>query len=93
MSQLDEPLTVLARIPPVYPIRARRRGIEGTVTVTFEVDEQGNVANLRIVEAVPPNIFEKSVLQCVSRWRYKPGTIEGVAVRARVETTIRFNME
>lgn len=93
MDKLDEPLTAIARIPPVYPILARRRGTEGWVRVAFEVDENGYVDNLHILESKPLGIFDKSVMQCVSKWRYKPGTVEGVAVRAKTETTIRFELE
>lgn len=92
-SQLDKPLTTVSRIPPVYPIRARRKGIEGWVRVAFDVSKEGHVENLTILEAQPSGVFERSVMRCVSRWRYKPGTVEGIAVRARMETTIRFEME
>ena len=93
VGQLDGPLTTLARIPPVYPIRARRRAIEGWVKVTFIVDETGKVGDITISDAQPVGLFEKSVEQCVRNWRFKPGTVEGVPVRAKVETTIRFELE
>jgi protein TonB len=92
-GDLDAPLTVLVRIPPVYPLRARRLGIEGRVRVSFLVETSGNVDQIKILEAEPAGVFESSVRQCVSRWRFKPGTIEGVPVRARMETTIQFKLE
>lgn len=93
MGQLDEPLTPVTKIPPVYPMRARRKGIEGWVKVRFEVDEQGRVQQLQVLEGKPRGVFDKSVIQCVSKWRYKPGTVEGIAVRTRMETKIRFELE
>lgn len=93
MSQLDRPLTPISRIPPVYPIRARRKGIEGWVRVRFDVDEQGVISQLQIIEGNPQGVFNKSVIQCVSKWRFKAGTVEGIPVRSRMETTIRFEME
>lgn len=92
-AELDAPLTALVRIPPLYPLRARQRGIEGWVRVRFLVDEQGNVDQVTILEAQPPGIFEKNVQRCVSGWQFKPGTIEGVAVSTQVETTINFELE
>lgn len=92
-GQLDAPLTTLVRIPPVYPVRARRRSIEGWVKVTFVVDERGHVGNIAIVEAQPEGLFENSVRRCVSGWRFKPGTVEGMPVKASVETVIRFELE
>ncbi len=93
MGQLDAPLTILSRIPPVYPLRAQRRGIEGWVKVRFLVDEQGRVGHISILEAEPANIFNKSVRQCVSKWCFKPGTVEGMAVKAWMETTVRFKLK
>ena len=93
VGQLDAPLTTLARIPPVYPMRARRRGIEGWVRVNFVVDETGKVSSITIVEAQPSGLFEQSVNRCVSTWRFKPGTVDGMPVKTRVETTIRFTLD
>ena len=92
-GQLDAPLTTLVRIPPVYPMRARRRGIQGWVKVAFIVDEQGHVLDVTILTAEPQGIFDQSVKRCVAGWRFKPGTIEGVPVRTKAETTIRYQLE
>jgi protein TonB len=92
-EQLDAPLTTLARIAPVYPLRARRRGIEGWVKVSFIVDETGHVHDVAIISAEPPGIFDQSVRRCVSGWRFKPGTVEGTPVRTKAETTIRYALE
>lgn len=91
-DQLDLPLTALFRAQPVYPIQARRRGTEGWVKVLLTVDEKGNVAKTVILDAEPAGIFEKSVKRCISRWRYKPGTVDGVPVKAKIETTIQFKL-
>ena len=92
-GDLDAPLSVLVRIPPVYPLRARRRGIEGWVRLSFVVNTSGNVVQVQILEAEPAGVFEKSVRQCVTRWRFEPGTIDGMPVRARMGTTIQFKLE
>ncbi len=92
-NQLDSPLIPLAKIPPLYPMRASRRGIEGWVKVRFIVNSSGLVENLEIIESKPSKIFDKSVMNCVSRWKFKPGTVEGIAVPTQAETTIRFKLE
>lgn len=92
-AQLDAPLTTLVRIPPIYPLRARQRGIEGWVKVRFLVDEQGSVSQVTLLDSHPEGLFDKSVQRCVSGWKFKPGTIEGVAVTSQVETTINFELE
>lgn len=92
-GDLDSPLTVLARMPPVYPLHAKHRGIEGWVRVRFVVDETGRVGDITVLESDPPGIFEQTTKRCVAGWRFQAGTVEGVPVKAWAETTIRFKLE
>ena len=92
-GQLDGPLTALAQIPPIYPMVAKRRNIEGWVTVRFMVDEQGQVGRITVLAAEPEGIFEQSVLRCIAGWRFKPGTVGGTPVKSLVEQTITFKLE
>ena len=93
MGELDAPLTPLTRIPPLYPMRAKRKGIEGWVKVKFLVDTAGTVGSVTILDAQPVKIFDQSVHRCLAGWRFKPGTVEGMAVKTWVTTTIRFELE
>lgn len=93
VGQLDGPLTTLTRLPPIYPIHARRRGIGGWVKVAFIVNETGRVGDITVLASEPVGLFEKSVERCVSGWRFKPGTVAGMPVKTKVETTIRFELE
>ncbi len=92
-SELDGPLTAMAKVPPVYPMRAARLGLEGWVKIGFVVTREGLVENIKILEADPEGVFENAVVNCVSQWRFRPGTVVGVAVPAQARTTIRFQLE
>jgi protein TonB len=92
-SQLDTPLTILARIPPLYPLKAKRQGIEGWVRIRFLVNEDGGVEEVTVVESRPPGVFEQAVKGSVSRWRFQPGLVDGIPVRTQAETTIRFELK
>jgi periplasmic protein TonB len=92
-ADLDHPMTAVSRIPPVYPMNARRRNIEGWVSVRFVVDKDGRVESVAILEEKPPGVFDRAVIDCVSAWRFNPGTIGGVPVRTVAETTIRFELD
>ena len=92
-GELDSPLTPLAKVPPIYPIRASRRGIEGWVKIQFVVNKFGGVENLKVIEAQPEGIFDKSVVNCLARWKFKPGTVQGVAVSTLAETVINFQLD
>ncbi|MDD9302491.1 MAG: TonB family protein [Desulfobacter sp.] len=92
-GDLDLPLTAVAKIPPVYPLRATRMGIEGWVKIQFVVTPKGRVRDVTILEADPKGIFETAVINCASKWRFIPGTVKGEAVAVQARTIIRFQLE
>ncbi len=92
-DDLDKPLIPVSRVPPFYPLQAKRASVEGWVDIEFMVNEQGRVTDIRIIDAQPPGVFEQSVRKAVSGWRFQPGTVMGEPVKTRVATTIRFELE
>jgi protein TonB len=92
IGDLDAPLTPLVRMPPRYPIQAKRRGIEGWVKVNFMVNQQGLVEKIKIVDAHPAGVFDQSAIQSISTWRFNPGTVEGVAVSTLATQILKFEL-
>lgn len=64
--------TPLRKVKPKYPNRARRRGIEGEVSVSFIVSENGSVKrdSIRIISAKPAKVFNRSVVTAVAKWKF-----------------------
>ena len=93
ISELDTGLMPLVKIPPLYPIRARRNGIEGSVTVEFTVTRDGLVSDISILAAKPETLFDNAVITCVSQWKFTPPKKEGVPVATRARTTVEFRLE
>ena len=93
LAEVDSAPMPVAQMQPLYPIRAKRAGIEGWVKVRFVVNKKGLVEKIRILEARPENIFDQSVIRCLSAWRFSPGTYEGEPVNTLVGTTIKFELE
>ncbi len=92
-TELDNPLVPVSQVPPVYPMRARRQGIEGWVAVKFLVNRDGGVESVSILDSNPPKVFDRSVLGCVRAWHFDAGTISGVPVNTWVETTVKFKLK
>lgn len=92
LGEVDTPPRLSHPVNPVYPYDARRAGITGVVRVRFMVDEHGRVSKITILSAKPKNVFEKSVLNAVRRWRFRPGVLDGKPVPTWVEVPLRFNL-
>ncbi len=83
----------LSRIAPIYPLSARRRGIEGEVTVEFDIGADGSVENIRVVRSDPPGMFDSYVINAVQKWRYRPRMVNGEAQpRRNVYANLKFEL-
>ncbi|MDM7983795.1 MAG: energy transducer TonB [Maricaulis sp.] len=59
------------RSAPEYPRGAERRGIEGSVTVSYAIDADGSVVDAQIVESTPAGVFDRAALAAIETWRYE----------------------
>lgn len=92
-AALDKPLTPLAQSPFIYPMRAKRLGLEGWVKIKLLISKQGDVEQVIVIDAEPKDLFESTVERGVKMWRFSPGTVDGEPVRSWVTTTVRFELE
>ena len=86
----------LVTIAPQYPTRAAQRGIEGWCHVTFSIDGLGNVIEDTIVvlDAEPPNLFDRASVRAVARFKYQPRVVDGVGVRVDgLQYVFRYELE
>jgi len=93
IGDLDEPPRPLARLNPVYPPRARMRRIEGEVVVEFVVNPDGTVRNVEVISSRPGETFSDAAVRSIQRWRFAPGTKEGLAVPTRVRQKVTFSLQ
>ena len=92
-NQVDTIPMPTFKTPPRYPYRAKRMGLEGVVKVKFLVDRDGHVSNVEILSASMPGVFDESVINAVSSWKYSPGELMGKRVATMVTTEVIFKME
>ncbi|MEL7449955.1 MAG: energy transducer TonB, partial [Pseudomonadota bacterium] len=83
---------LIYRVDPQYPSSARTRGMEGTVTVDFAVNELGSVQDIQIVGTGIPPGFQRSVKQAVALWKYSPLRRDGLPVTHRQTQTFSFRL-
>jgi protein TonB len=88
---LVAPVEMAQNGKPRYPPAAKRKGIEGTVVVAFEVLEDGTVASPRIVSG--PEELHDCVLRVVASWRFQPAHRGPEKVRFRMKKSIVFRLE
>ncbi len=87
------PPRVVRRTAPQYPKAARAKGTTGRVVLELLVDERGTVADVRVLEAEPPGVFDDAARAAARGWRFEPARRGSERVRAWVRQSIRFELE
>lgn len=73
----DGPLVAIVRVAPTYPTSLIARGIEGWVTVIFDVLPDGSVTNIAVLNSSHSG-FERNAMRAASRFKFKARVVEGV---------------
>jgi protein TonB len=76
---------------PVYPIIARRRGLEGQTLLKVEVSATGS-ANVSLVRSSGHEVLDSSALAAVKDWRFRPATKNGVSVAGELAVPVTFRL-
>ena len=92
-NQVDQRPSIVKRITPDYPVRARRMSIEGKVAVQAVIDTSGYPKSCTIAFADPKGHFEKSALEAARRMRFIPGMIQGKHVNTVVLIPFIFKLK
>jgi protein TonB len=59
--------------------------------VTIRPD--GSVSNAKILESKPKRLFDKSALDAIKRWKFRPKVVNGSPVSQRARQVIEFKLD
>jgi protein TonB len=82
-----------AALQPPYPPSEQRMGNEGKVTVRITIGADGRVKAVSRVSAASDAFYKATERQALSRWRFKPATIDGRPVESQKVMTVHFRIE
>jgi len=75
-----------------YPQVATVNGIQGKVYITFIVESDGSVSNVKVARGVDPLIDDEAVKSVKSSPKWMPGMHKGKAVRVSYYITVNFEL-
>jgi protein TonB len=79
--------------PPMpYPHSARRRGWEGDVLLRVDVSASGKVLSAHIESSSGYGILDDTALQTVTKWRFRPASINGTPKADTVLVPVHFQL-
>ncbi|MFC7290254.1 energy transducer TonB [Hirschia litorea] len=78
---------VVKQVAPEYPRGAERREMEGSVSLSFDVNDAGAVENVQVVDASTPGVFDSAAIKALSQWKFEAGSPD-----SGVNVTINFQL-
>lgn len=75
-----------------YPAEEAKAGKQGTVYVSFVVEKDGSVSNVKILKGVAdaPGLSQEAIRVITAMPKWTPGKINGKTVRVSVTQPIKF---
>ena len=85
------PPKLLAKVEPTYSEEARAARLSGTAVLSLEVDANGVPQNITVLRS-PGLGLDAEAIVAVTKWRFQPGSKNGVpvAVLATIEVNFRL---
>jgi protein TonB len=75
---------------PVYPPSARQLNVQGSVTISATIDENGKVVSARALNG--PLLLRDPAVDSVKQWKYSPGLADGKPVPSQVTVNVDFRL-
>jgi protein TonB len=92
-APVDGDALAIVRVLPRYPSRALSRGREGWVLLEFSIDKIGQAMDPVVIDADPPGVFDRSAMNAVKKWKYRPMIEDGKpAIRRGVRQLFSYQI-
>ncbi len=92
-SDSIEPASPTLKTQPIYPSSLLKNKIGGKVVIAAVVDAAGVVIRCTIKTSSGQPELDKSALTAVQKWKFKPGTRDGKAVKSTCLIPYTFKVE
>ncbi|MBK3517402.1 energy transducer TonB [Carboxylicivirga marina] len=76
-----------------YPVICQENGVQGMVSVSFVIDEKGDVTNVKAFRGVDPNLEREAIRVVKSMPKWEPGKQRGKAVKVSYSVPVRFKLQ
>ncbi len=74
----------------LYPAAAKQSHIEGNVTVSANIDENGKVVGATALSG--PMLLRQAAVDSVTQWKYSPSLIDGKPAPSQVTVSVAFRL-
>lgn len=88
-----EAALVSGDLQPPYPTSEQRLEREGTVVIRLTIGTNGRVVAAEKVRATSDAFYAATERHALSRWRFRPATLDGRPIEGRKTLTVHFRLD
>jgi protein TonB len=79
---------------PKYPKSLKKVREDADLTVEGVISENGDYIDAKVIDQINPNgDIQKSALEAVARYKFKPATLDGKPVAVLTRVVIHFRIQ
>ena len=82
-----------SRPEPSYPAASRRTGEQGSVKLRVELDEEGHISSVKVVESSGHPRLDNAGVNTIKNWKCEAATRDGKPARAIATQVFDFKLE
>jgi TonB family protein len=91
LAKMTQPM-ILTKVEAKYTEQARLEKIEGAVTVSVVVSEEGKATDIKVTKSLGAGL-DQNAIDAVKQWVFKPGTKDGVPVPVFAVIQVNFQLK
>ena len=81
----------VVRVAPSYPEKAAAENIEGWVVLNFDIEKNGTIKEIKVVDSSPKGTFDESARKALAKWRYAPHEVKNA--NATIQLDFKLDSE
>jgi len=76
-----------------YPVVAQENNVQGRVIIGFVVEKDGSISDVKVIRSVDPSLDREAQRVVKSMPKWKPGKLNGKAVRVKYTVPVVFRVQ
>ena len=77
----------------IYPAEAEKNGFQGRVVVTYVVEKDGSLSQVKVAKGVEPSLDAEAVRVISSMPKWTPGKQNGEPARVKYTLPVTFKLQ
>jgi TonB family protein len=91
VDSADQMKRLTRQVRPIYPDVARQAGIEGTVSMSVVISEDGHVEQVKVLSG--ESALQSAAMDAVWQWRYQPYLLRGKPMKVVTIVNLGFRIQ